>query len=1205
MCLGATGLDADDTDIYYSAFVGDVLPMVMIALDLRSNLSNTQCSDVHSDTCRIRLGDDLYLNLDLMTHKDPDDLTDIDFGPDGVPDAAHYVSDTAAAASSEVSALRAAWASAENLTGSYMDGKARLFDLLRAAFQYILNSKKVQDSGLWVGLMISHENSNDCAGPAAVPNGSNDGCSNGAYILKGFFDIADDIELADFYQRLAALPTPGYTPLANAGRWNGHVYQLNEVYFEFYRYITGQDMYNGWLGYQDYHTTDEGESLTDFPDNDAPYNNAMDIHLAPDPGTYSGSGSSANYVSPFETLTPDDWSCSSLYMINTVLGAVQNDSGSNDVIDDPLPVGLDLHFGNNTEDSEREDMIRKLFQMDLAGHLDPNDTSTTLIGVDVKGEQNLTSFILSDSTNNKQDGWAAASDTEPALELGDGEEIKYNIEAVFDSIISESSNLISTSVPVNVFNRAEAVDNVFLALFQAESGSRWPGNLKKLKLGRRIQNRVDDNNNVIGTQGVLDIFDAQGTPQIAFDPVDGRLKRSALTYWTDPLGADVTPAGCVDGAAPLAEDENCGKDGRSVTRGGAGQMIFGYNSNDSACFGTAPGTVNTVGACSRELYTEDPGNPLALIGFDGDSNTAALLADFLDPNNPNAAEAQTLIKWARGAVELSATLTELPAAAQRWMLGDILHSKPLPLNYGDTDGDDDATSGYGTDNPDIRLLFGSNDGWFRMIRNTDSAGAESGDEVWGFMPLEVMAVQKDLAKDVLPATGHPYAVDGDVTALLVDRDSDGNIEDGENDGNLDSTGDKAFVYFGLRRGGKAYYALDVSNPNGTPKLMWKITNSGDFSELGLTFSAPRTAVVNYDGTPKPAVIFAGGYNGGWTADGLARVGKDIVGNRADDPVGNAIYVVDAVTGVLIWKTVGTATSFAYEYVQSNMDHSIPSDISLLDSDQNGVIDMGFVGDTGGDVWRIDLPESTGSDVRASWKTTQLGSFGYDGSDIATDRRFFHAPDILLARDEVYGSVNRDFIGVIIGSGNRASPKGMDVDDFIYYIKDPLLDSGAGVDRSATVFHGDGSAGLEDITEICQSTAACNARDLSLGWQLALQAGGEKSLAVPLIAQGTIFFATYLPDTAGADTCDTGLGGGRLYAINVDDGEPARAIYGDADELGKSQRYTELAARGIPSESTPVVQGDDYLMLESDGDVKEIDGHFKWKIYWAERDVDDL
>ena len=49
-----------------------------------------------------------------------------------------------------------------------------------------------------------------------------------------------------------------------------------------------------------------------------------------------------------------------------------------------------------------------------------------------------------------------------------------------------------------------------------------------------------------------------------------------------------------------------------------------------------------------------------------------------------------------------------------------------------------------------------------------------------------------------------------------------------------------------------------------PTMKWKITKSGDFSELGMTFSTPRVTRVMYSGTPVTALIFAGGYDGGFT-----------------------------------------------------------------------------------------------------------------------------------------------------------------------------------------------------------------------------------------------------------------------------------------------------------------------------------------------------
>ena len=67
---------------------------------------------------------------------------------------------------------------------------------------------------------------------------------------------------------------------------------------------------------------------------------------------------------------------------------------------------------------------------------------------------------------------------------------------------------------------------------------------------------------------------------------------------------------------------------------------------------------------------------------------------------------------------------------------------------------------------------------------------------------------------------------------------------------------------GLRRGGKAYYALDISNPD-NPVFLWQIDKSSTgFSELGQSWSVPViTYIPGYaGGVRKPVLVFAAGYD---------------------------------------------------------------------------------------------------------------------------------------------------------------------------------------------------------------------------------------------------------------------------------------------------------------------------------------------------------
>jgi len=368
-----------------------------------------------------------------------------------------------------------------------------------------------------------------------------------------------------------------------------------------------------------------------------------------------------------------------------------------------------------------------------------------------------------------------------------------------------------------------------------------------------------------------------------------------------------------------ADNEIAGKDGRSVTRGGAGQKIPGYLTSATITIGDNNG-INT-----RKVYTE-PNSGTTLMNL-GTSNAAALQSDLVAVD---VSAARDLIKWVRGQdiddLDVDTNLTE----ARPWLLGPPLHSRPLPINYGA------RSAGYSASNPDIRVYMGTDAGFMHSFRNTDTSALDSGAEEWGFMPRSVMD-KMSILRSNSPSADHPYTVDGAPAAFVVDTDSDGTIGKDAN-GNADPT-DKAYIYFGLRRGGKAYYAMNVTNPD-SPAMLWTIDKSGDFSELGMTFSTPRVGYVQYGASATPAIFLGGGYD----------TNKD-TGN-SDDSEGNAIYVVNAETGALIWKVkygASTQAVSATEYNHSGMVDSIPSDVTIVDSNANGVIDRLYVGDTGGTV----------------------------------------------------------------------------------------------------------------------------------------------------------------------------------------------------------------------------------------------------------------
>ena len=439
-------------------------------------------------------------------------------------------------------------------------------------------------------------------------------------------------------------------------------------------------------------------------------------------------------------------------------------------------------------------------------------------------------------------------------------------------------------------------------------------------------------------------------------------------------------------------------------------------------------------------------------------------------------------------------------------------------------------------------------------------------------------------------------MDGEAVSLVTDHNRDGSIDPAE--------GDSVWVYIGQRRGGRNLYAFDMSNPD-DPQFKWQLSNQlQGFERLALTFSTPRVALLDLVGAgPTRVLLFAGGYHGGW--EGAARIGKDA--GAADDGIGNAIYAVNADTGELLWQAAGPGalapqpTNGSPVLSVPALRDSIPSALSVVDADNNGSVDRAYVGDSGGNVWRIDLSGGggAGSGPTATdptfWTVSKVASLGGDGR---SDRRFFHAPDFVRSRDE-FGNYH----GIVIASGNRAASALDAVSNYLFLLKDRAIAPGSmALQPTATLSVDD----LPDISRACDGDdeQACAALDLSHGWRLALQGQGEKALSSPLVSNGRILFTSYLPAvTAGLDSCAGRFGRGRAYAVKLANGAPDPELAGLLTPLGRSSRYTGLGS-GIPGDIVPYR---DQLLLPGTGvdgsPLLRLPGPSRWRAYWLEEDVD--
>ena len=748
---------------------------------------------------------------------------------------------------------------------------------------------------------------------------------------------------------------------------------------------------------------------------------------------------------------------------------------------------------------------------------------------DLDGKQNVTSYFIVDPTkiNTTTTAYATAGGTGVPLPLDQNpDNLVKTISDIFKQILSVSTTFVAASVPVNVFNRAEVVDNVYIALFQPDAAARpyWNGNVKKLKV-----QGLNESNPVL--------VDAAGQPAVA---ADGRLRFTAQTFWTNTAALP---------APDLNENEVAGADGRAVHRGGAGQKIPGYLSG-------GPGTVNS-GTTRRIFYNN--GVP-TLAALNADASTATALQ--ADLGAASSAVALELLKYARGLDVDDLDGDSNVSEARPWIMADPLHSRPLPINYG-------ARDGYSNTNQAIFIAVAGNDGLVHFIRNTTTGGAESGEEVWAFMPKSVMGKLATLRTNAA-GVAHPYLVDGSIVSYMDDADNNGTIEAGE----------KAYLFFGFGRGNRAYIGLDISDPV-NPKLLWSITNSGNFSELGYSLAEPRLIRVNTGSGVKPALVLSGGYS----------LNKDTrPGVGTNDTYGNAIYVVDAATGALIWKAVGgSGTDSSTVRYEGALVDSISATPAVLDSDGNGLHDRILVGDTGGNVWRADI---AGPDT-SKWKITLLAALGRHSTGTPTkadDRRFHHRPDVVQGSDE-----DGAYDAVIIGSGDRQDPldKGGIASNWMYMIKDRNIAPGSGQDTG--LLHDD----LGDVTDTCVIAGSDCTADLGPGWRLALEYGGEKSLATPTTIGGTVYFTTYLPPGGSSSTCTPSEGNGRLYAVSFKNAA-ARNNYDITTE--EDERYTTLNAQGIPAE---IVSLPPTSILRPDLTIERTGAPTRFQTYWFGPEDTDL
>ena len=483
-----------------------------------------------------------------------------------------------------------------------------------------------------------------------------------------------------------------------------------------------------------------------------------------------------------------------------------------------------------------------------------------------------------------------------------------------------------------------------------------------------------------------------------------------------------------------------------------------------------------------------------------------------------------------------------------FVMGDVFHANPQVI------GGPQNSIYFQQDFPDYRefareqqnrrklLLVGSNDGLlhafdagqFLVTGSGSNQKAEfsngTGREVFAYAPRAMLGTIARLATD----TQRLWGIDGNaaVADVYIDPKHSG----------TPSAADRRWrtaVFSGLRQGGKAVFALDITQPDklkldttldryvpsfnplppGTteapsavagcanttggseavpcdpeltyPTPLWEFTDTADedlngAADLGETWSTPNVGAIQIevdDGAGGKRIekrfvaLFGGGYDGS--------------GNS-----GNFLYMVDVETGKTLYKRLLLGSAAA--------------EPAAVDLNQDGIIDRIYVGTTRGYLYRVDTtvpvplvsgfgPSATEKRILSEdWEPYVL----FDTLSAGARRPIFFRPSVIfIARLGLYavafGTGQRDNLWTYAATGGER----------FYVFVDESSESAVPLPYTESSFT---AIDLTDPNAVDTNYLEDKSPG-TRGWYLIFDAAAnERMITPPLTLSGLVFFSTYLP-----------------------------------------------------------------------------------------------
>ena len=505
-------------------------------------------------------------------------------------------------------------------------------------------------------------------------------------------------------------------------------------------------------------------------------------------------------------------------------------------------------------------------------------------------------------------------------------------------------------------------------------------------------------------------------------------------------------------------------------RSGATDNLTNFSLNTFAC--DAAG--NPTGAASTSLNAAEQAffdatevvllsqRPLMTDGTAATVDQVALAA---------GANMVNFVRGQRGYEKFTAN-TNLYYRKRVHVLGDIANANPLfvkapSFNYSATT-DPGYTAFKSAKAGRTTLVYvGANDGMLHAFRAgtpltpggpPDPSG---GDELWAFIPSMVLPNLYKLADNAYE-TSHQYYVDG--------TPASGDV--------FDPTpitgGWRTILVGGLNRGGKGYYALDITDP-ANPKGLWEFKHNpsicagpGQTSDchLGFTYGTPTISKLA-DG--RWAVFVTSGFN---NVNAPAQAG---------DGVGY-LYVLNPFTGAIIYKI---STGFGDSVTPSGLNQI---NNFVFTSNADNTTQRVYGVDLQGNIWRFS--------VNGPQSATLLG--------VAKDSLGARQPITIRPRLANVGNPGVPYVFVATGRLLGTTDLGNTQRQTVYAIAEtlsatPIANLRAAMQLTLT------NVGAEDRNAAC--TSACGS---TAGWYADLPDSGERVVTDLRLELGTLTVSSNVP-----------------------------------------------------------------------------------------------